>query len=215
MKPIRLTALALTLTALVGCSRHAVDVQPVGESYFPLAVGNRWVFQSETYDAATMPGLARRDTVAVTAKALHDGAAYYLVEATWPGFHPAGLWVHRADNGNLLWSKSPGMSEGTLLNFGAEVGQRWPLGEDFDACLKSLALIDDYAVVNTPVGRFDGTREIGGGWIDCTDVGWTADFARGVGPVRWEAITIAGPTNWLLVDARIRDEHREPVVDGQ
>ena len=89
------------------------------------------------------------------------------------------------------------------------------MGENFDACLKSLALIDDYAVVNTPVGRFDGTREIGGGWIDCTDVGWTADFARGVGPVRWEAITIAGPTNWLLVDARIRDEHRGPVVDGQ
>jgi len=34
----------------------------------------------------------------------------------------------------------------------------------------------------------------------------SASFARGVGPVRWEAITIAGPTNWLLIEADIHDD---------
>lgn len=209
------TVLVLGLLAIAGCSRHGFDVQPAGESFFPLAEGNRWIFQTATYDAATMPGPARRDTVTITGTARRDGVDYYLIEATWPGFYSSGLWVHRTDDGNLLWSKAPGAYEGTLLNFNAEVGQRWPLGDDFGDCLTSLALIDDYAVVTTPVGRFDGTREIGGGWIDCTDFGWTADFARGVGPVRWEAITIAGPTNWLLVDARIRDERNETVSRDQ
>lgn len=206
----KVTILGLVLLAAVGCSRRAFDVHPVGDTYFPLAVGNRWVFQVEGHDMLTMPLPPKRDTVAVTAKSTLQGIDYYRIESSWPGFYPKRLWVTRSNNGNILWSTKPGTYDGLYLNFNAEVGQRWPVGDEFDACLTSLALIDDYAAVNTPVGKFDGAKEIGGGWIDCTDFGWTAAFARGVGPVRWEAITIAGPTNWILVEARIRDNKSEP-----
>lgn len=194
------------ILALAGCARQPVDVAPAGESFMPLAVGNQWIYQEGAYDAATMPMSTSRDTVSITAKSVVQGVEFFRLEATWPGFSDGGLWVYRASNGNVFVSKKPQIGGTAFLIFDAEVGQRWPLGETLHGCLTSLALLDDYAVVNTPAGRFDGAREIGGGWIDCTDFGWTADFARGVGPVRWEAITIAGPTNWLLIEAEIHDD---------
>lgn len=194
------------ILALTGCARQPVDVVPAGESFMPLAVGNQWVYQEDEHDAATMPVSTRRDTVTVTAKSVVQGVEFFRVKATWPGFSEGGLWVYRASNGNVFVSRKPQVGGTAFLIFDAEVGQRWPLDETLHGCLSSLALLDDYAVVNTPAGRFDGAREVGGGWIDCTDFGWTASFARGVGPVRWEAITIAGPTNWLLIEAEIHDD---------
>jgi hypothetical protein len=208
----RFSYLALTLL-LAGCNQHAVDVVPAGESYFPLSVGNRWVFDryAAAYSESAQP--LGRDTVLIDARTKVAGRTYYHLRTTWPGFSGDGGWVRRDTEGNLFWSAFPGGPGNLYMHFDAAVGQRWPLPEEFSDCLQSLQLLDDYAVVNTPAGRFDGAREIGGGWIDCTDFGWTADFARGVGPVRWEAITIAGPTNWLLVAASIHEEVSAPVVD--
>jgi hypothetical protein len=197
----------LVIVSMAGCGRQPVDVVPVGESFLPLAVGNRWVYQAEGFDATTMPSSARRDTVSITAKSVAQGGDFFKLEATWPGFEDDGLWVYRAANGNIFVAKTPHVGGSAFLIFDAEVGQRWPVGDQLHGCLSSLALLDDYAAVSTPAGRFDGAKEIGGGWIDCTDFGWTADFARGIGPVRWEAITIAGPTNWLLIEAQIHDEN--------
>lgn len=202
MKKIAPIILILALTA---CSRQPVDVVPAGESFMPLAVGNVWVFKAEAYNDAVVPTPTRHDTVAVTAKTVVQGVDFFRLEATWPGFSNGGLWVYRASNGNVYVAREPEIGGSAFLIFDAEVGQRWPLDETVHGCLNSLALLDDYAVVTTPAGRFDGAREIGGGWIDCSDFGWTANFARGVGPVRWEAITIAGPTNWVLIDAHIQD----------
>jgi len=206
MKQAGLILLLLMLTA---CSRQPVDVVPVGESYMPLAVGNTWVFKAESYSDAPIPTPTHHDTVAITAKVVAQGVEFFRLEGTWPGFSNGGLWVYRVSNGNVFVAPEPEIGGSAFLVFDAEVGQRWPLDESVHGCLNSLALLDDYAVVNTPAGRFDGVREIGGGWIDCSDFGWTASFARGVGPVRWEAITIAGPTNWVLIDARIHDDHSE------
>lgn len=196
----------ILILALIGCSRQPVDVVPAGESFMPLAVGNRWIYEKQVPDNLGRVEARTVDTVRVTAKAVIHGVEFFKLESDWPGFDQGGLWLYRESNGNVFVSKKPQFGGSQFLIFDAEVGQRWPLGETLHGCLSSLALLDDYAVVNAPAGRFDGAREIGGGWIDCTDFGWTADFARGVGPVRWEAITIAGPTNWLLVEARIHDD---------
>lgn len=194
------------ILALTGCARQPVDVVPAGESFMPLAVGNQWIFEEQQQYVRDSYVASRRDTVSVTAKSVRQGVEFFKLEASWPGFEEDGLWLSRGSNGNVYVSAKPQLGGTAFLVFDAEVGQRWPLGETLHGCLTSLALLDDYAVVNTPAGRFDGAREIGGGWIDCTDFGWTADFARGVGPVRWEAITIAGPTNWLLIEADIHDD---------
>lgn len=194
------------ILALTACARQPVDVAPAGESFMPLAVGNQWIFEEQQQYVRDSYVASRRDTVGVIAKSVHQGVEFFKLEASWPGFEEDGLWLHRGSNGNVYVSQKPQVGGTAFLIFDAEVGQRWPLGETLHGCLSSLALLDDYAVVNTPAGRFDGAREIGGGWIDCTDFGWTASFARGVGPVRWEAITIAGPTNWLLIEADIHDD---------
>jgi hypothetical protein len=197
----------LVIVSTAGCARQPVDVVPVGESFLPLAVGNTWIFQAEGHEDAVVPTSARRDTLSITGKAAMQRIEFFRLEGTWPGFSNGGLWIFRASTGNVYVAREPRVGGTPFLIFDAEVGQRWPLDETVHGCLSSLALLDDYAVVNTPAGRFDGAKEIGGGWIDCTDFGWTADFARGIGPVRWEAITIAGPTNWLLIEADIHDEN--------
>jgi len=202
----------VTVLGILGCSADAVDPQSAGTSFFPLSVGNRWVFQSDRVDKATIP-TTQLDSLVVTSRAKADGHTYYHIVGSWPGFNSGGLWVRRDSSGHLVWAQSPGTDMGMLFDFDAAVGQRWPLGGGFGDCLKSLQLLDDYAVVNAPYGRFDGVRQLGGGWIDCTDVGWSADFARGVGPVRWESITIAGPTSWLLVSATIQDD-ASPLPEG-
>lgn len=203
---MRKVAPIVLIFALAGCSRQPVDVAPAGESFMPLAVGNTWVFKAESYTDAVVPTPTHHDTVSITGKSVVQGVEFFLLEATWPGFSNGGLWIYRAANGNVYVSTEPKVGGSAFLIFDAEVGQRWPLDESVHGCLNSLALLDDYAVVTTPAGRFDGAREIGGGWVDCTDFGWTANFARGVGPVRWEAITIAGPTNWVLIEANIHDD---------
>ncbi len=195
----------LAVAGVLGCSAEGVDLQSAGTSYFPLSVGNRWIFQSERIDEATVP-TTRTDSIVVIARTKVQGHSYYHVLGSWPGFSNGGLWVRRDDSEHVSWAQTPGRDLGVLFDFDAAVGQRWPLGGAFGDCLKSLQLLDDYAVVTTPYGRFDGVRQLGGGWIDCTDVGWAADFARGVGPVHWESISIAGPTSWLLVSATIQDD---------
>lgn len=203
---MRQFAIIVVTLALTACSRQPVDVVPAGESFLPLAVGNTWIFEAEGSGDAAAAGSTRTDTLRITEKTARQRIEFFRLEGTWPGFNNGGLWVSRAATGNVYVVPEPKVGGSQFLIFDAEVGQRWPLDEDIHGCLTSLALLDDYAVVNTPAGRFDGAREIGGGWIDCTDFGWTANFARGVGPVRWEAITIAGPTNWVLIEARIHDD---------
>ena len=204
----------ILLLALAACSRKPVDVVPVGESFLPLAVGNTWIFQAEGHEDAVVPTPARLDTLSVTGKAVVQNVEFFRLEGTWPGFSNGGLWVFRAPNGNVYTAKAPHVGGSPFLIFDAEVGQRWPLDEPVHGCLNSLALLDDYAVVNTPAGRFDGAREIGGGWIDCTNFGWTASFARGVGPVRWETILFARSTNWVLIDAHIHDDFSGTLSNG-
>ena len=204
--PLRLIIATLLITSS-GCTKRSLEIHPVGDSYFPLSVGNRWIFEFRAPNGATIPGPVRRDTLEIMSHVHVNGHDYYSVRSSWPGLYGRALWLERLDNGNLFWSGAPNSPGGSqYLLFDAEVGQRWSVGETFNDCLHSLQLLDDYAAVTTTLGRFDGAREIGGGWVDCTDFGWAADFAKGVGPVRWQVTTIAGPTNWLLVEARVEDD---------
>ena len=70
---------------------------------------------------------------------------------------------------------------------------------------------DDYAVVETPFGRFDGVQVIGD-LARCPDFGWAVSTAKGVGPVRWVQETIAGPIEWMLTETRVHDDGAAPVL---
>jgi hypothetical protein len=199
---------------LAGC-RQAVsrDVHTAGDSFFPLAEGNRWIFTASGID-----GRVLRDTVLIDAKERAGDIDFFRVRASWPGFED-GLWVRRDSEGNLLWATRPGGVGGMLLRFDAMIGNRWGTAGLLHECIDSIAMFDNYAAVRTPYGLFDGAR-LFGCLPSCSDFGWGVSAARGIGPVVWYSVTIAGPHEWRLVTADIHDDcDAQPpaarVVNGQ
>lgn len=79
-------ALAIAACTLLACKNNDPEVKPeVKETYFPLAIGNQWVY--DTYavsyqDKETlMPEL--RDTVTITKDTLIDGKSYFLLRSSF------------------------------------------------------------------------------------------------------------------------------------
>ncbi|MEW5702800.1 MAG: hypothetical protein AB1792_11310 [Candidatus Zixiibacteriota bacterium] len=207
-----ISAIWCTGAILTGCHSNANGGNSLGDSFFPLAKGNRWVFA--WFEHGREMG---HDTVTIDMAAVVDGVKYYRAQAHWPGF-AGGLWIRRDAAGNLGWVEHPGQRQTVFLYPSAKVGERWATGFAADPCADTFAMSDDYAIIATPYGLFDGTRQISA-VNQCADNGWGISLARGIGPVSWEAITIAGPRHWLLIAADIHDDPLNPratarVVDG-
>jgi len=201
-----------TSAVLTGCHVIANGEGPAGDSFFPLARGNQWVYA--WFDRGREMG---RDTVSIDMMAQIDGVKYFRVNAPWPGFG-GGLLVRRDAKGNLIWDSHPDTSNRALLKPYAKVGERWATGFANQPCADTFAMSDDYAVVATPYGLFDGAKQIGA-VNRCADYGWGISLARGIGPVSWVNIGFAGTRTWLLVSADIHDDPTNPsassrVVDG-
>lgn len=196
---LAMAALALT-GGLAGCrSASSVGIHPAGDSFFPLAQGNEWLFAAVTREREVI-----WDTVRIDAVTRAGGHSYYRLRAAWPGFS-GGLWLRRDAGGDLLWTGRPGENEQPLLMFDAAIGERWGTGAGLHQCLEWLVMHDNYAAVATPFHLFDGARTFGG-TTNCTDFGWGVSAARGIGPVMWTETTIAGLREWRLVNAEILDD---------
>lgn len=193
----------LALAVLHACQSASVDdIQPAGSTFFPLSVGNTWVFTSSRSlpDSTTV---VAKDTLLIDESTVVSGKRLYrLLWSSWSGTQ-SDTWVWRDDSGNVHWTDSPQARSHRFLVFGAKVGETWETGRD--GCLDSLRMWEDYAVVETPYGRFDGVQVIGD-VTRCADYGWGVSTARGVGPVRWVQVTIAGPIEWLLTEAHVQDD---------
>jgi len=193
----------LALALLHACQSASLDdIEPAGTTYFPLSVGNTWVFTSSRSlpDSTT---LVTKDTLQIDESVVAGGKRFYRLRwSSWSGTQ-TGTWVYRDEAGNVHWSDSPQAHSHDFLVFDAKVGATWNTGRD--GCLDSLRMWDDYAVVETPYGRFDGVQVIGD-VARCSDFGWGVSTARGIGPVRWVQITIAGQIDWLLSEAHVRDD---------
>jgi len=191
------------LALLLACHSLSDDgIHPAGPSFFPLSVGNNWVFTAsrEAHDSAVQE---TKDTLLIDQTVTTHGKRFYRLRWTsWSGTR-TDTWVCRDRAGNVHWSDSPESESHQFLVFDAAVGEAWHTGRD--GCLDSLRMWDDYAVVETPYGRFDGVQEIGD-IAQCADFGWGVSTARGIGPVRWTQITIAGSVEWLLTEAQVHDD---------
>jgi hypothetical protein len=190
----------VTGIAISGC-RQALsrDIHTAGDSFFPLAEGNRWIFAATGNHRQGV-----RDTVVIDAEETVGDITFFRLRASWPGFED-GLWVRRNQLGNLIWAKQPGGTGDDLLRFDAPIGARWGKSGLLHDCVESVAMYDNYAAVRTPYGLFDGAR-IFGYLPSCSDFGWGVSAARGVGPVVWQTVTIAGTNEWRLVSAEIHDD---------
>lgn len=193
-------ALAACLSLIHSCSSDSgANVHTAGTSFFPLAIGNKWILVSDL--SAGMPK-STADTVLVDNRVIRGSKTFYHVRSSLV-FLRSVTWVRRDDEGNLLWCATPGEVEQLFLKFDGPVGHSWRTG--MANCDDSLSMRDDYAVVNTPYGRFDGVLEIGDNRC-CADAGWAIRLARGVGPVSMVQVTIAGARQWLLSGAQVHDD---------
>lgn len=184
-----------------------MQVRPVlgSASYFPLGLGNRWVYE----------------------KAGAGGTSIWKVdvmEAGMPGGGPGPFFrlegyflgpphTVRADRGGAVRELGPGEDREYLWYLlGAPVGATWqlqlapspmarPVGDCVDG--SKLVVASRNEVVKVPAGEF--TRVVR---IDfrspCVDGGITSEwFAPGVGLVRREETSIAGPVVSELVQAEL------------
>lgn len=196
----------ITTLAVVGvldACHSSSGIRPAGSSFFPLSKGNVWVFVERADNPAGASLGTTQDTIRIDRERTVSGRRFYHLTSNWPGIGP-DLWLTRADNGDILWTEAPGQELRSFLMFSEDVGETWSTGLPM-ICLDSLRMWDDYAIVDTPYGRFDGVHEIGD-IAACADFGWGVSTARGVGPVRWLQISFVGVLERVLVSAHVQDD---------
>ncbi len=165
-------------------------------SYFPLNVGNQWIYEHSDHSMT--------DTVVVADTQRVDNKLYYAVKENYDRY----LWF-RKDNekyyivDTLAFKLDPSnIKEYLLYDFGAQTGQSWntPLTSILLDCEYSGTVFlnskKDTAV--TPYGTFDSCyaflRE-----VQCVDAGRVKEwFAQGIGRVAYHDESISGIRDYLL-----------------
>ena len=210
MRTTRILSLAAVLVVGLGGAANPVqgqrEVRPAlgTPSYFPLGVGNRWVYQK------VGPGGTSTWKVEVVEAGMPAGP--------WPFFRLDGYFqgpprMVRADRGGAVREVLPNSGQEYLWYLlGAPVGTTWqlqlapsPTAGPVSDCVdgSKLVVASRNEVVRVPAGEF--TRVVR---IDfrshCVDAGITSEwFAPGVGLVRREETSLAGPVISELVQAEL------------
>jgi hypothetical protein len=211
MRTTRIVGWAAAL--VVGLGGVAASAQGRGEirpllgpaSCFPLAVGNRWVYER------TGPGGASTWSAKVAEAAMPGSPSLvYRLEGYFPG---VPRWVRASRAGTVTEFAPDEAREYLWYLLGAPRGMSWqlqlaptptalPVADD---CVNGSRLVvvsrDD--VVSVPAGQF--TRVVRVDFHSrCADAGITSEwFVPGVGLVRREEASIAGPVVSELVQAEL------------
>ncbi len=162
-------------------------------AYFPLAVGNSWLYEIE----GRAGGGSLR--VAVTKQIDLDGVSYYRLE----GYTPDPVLVRRTPQGRLVEYREDTGSDHLWYDFAAEEGGIWDSELPID-CIGMANLASRDTKADVPAGSFEPALSIRYGSTFCSDAGIEEEvFAAGVGLLRRTEITIAGPRSLVLVEARV------------
>ena len=162
----------------------AVAAQP---DYFPLQVGNQWVYRSSRGDDLSLQ--------VVESKALGD-KLYYLLRG-----NPGGdAWLRMADDGTLYSVNPAGGPETVWAAFGSADGQSY--STSIEPCTAAATLRSHAAKIDVPLGHFETTVAIDYA-PKCADAGLTGEwYLAYVGLMRRVQTSIAGPVAYDLVYAR-------------
>ncbi len=209
MKRIATLATALLAATLAlpaaGQGRSGAPIALEREPYFPLEAGNRWTYQ------VTAPGEVKN--VVVEASAAPPATTplewgWVILQDYFPGPPrtvrrlPADVVMEKHDSSrrDLLWYslRVPNLSWRLEL---AGSSSQDPLLPCLDG--SRLAVVETDAVVRVPAGEF--RRVVMVRWqSQCADAGIVAEwFAPGVGLVRRELTSVAGPVVWELIEANV------------
>ena len=175
---------------------HAQVIQD--SSYFPLAIGNQWIYT--TIDSIYTDTTAVIDTQRVEGN-LYYGLSYYSGYPFYIWFRKENEKVYIVDT--LAERLDPvNVEEYLLYDFGADTMQSWvvPVSGNLNCDYGgTISLVTKSAVVLTPAGTFLNCYYLDRPFIQCMDAGlWGEWFAAGVGRVSYIEDNYAGVRNYVL-----------------
>jgi hypothetical protein len=204
-----LTLLGLSLAALAAAasaSAQIMRVRPTMEPawYFPLRDGYRWVYQKNGPTGTSTWQVSVAEAAQSTTR-----PHLYALSGYFPG--PRRL-VHSDIGGRVTEADFFGNGEYLWYQLGAMPGTTWelewapsPVMMPIIGCIpgSKLQVIARDETVTVPAGQFHGVVHVEF-HPPCTEAGITEEwFAPGVGLVRRNETTIAGPVTSELVEAEL------------
>lgn len=178
---ISLLVLSLALTAFAGAD----------PDYFPLQVGNTWVYR--------ISGAAQSmETIEIPRWGWIGDRTYHLLR--YSSGHQQ--WVRMADNGTLWVWDADSRTEKILAAFNGRVGDAYPTA--MSPCNRTAVVTSRNEKHAGPVGEFDWALSIRYSPPVCADAGIERElYLPWVGMIHRVETTIAGPRRWDLVYARM------------
>lgn len=167
----------------------AAPLSAAGPDYFPLQVGNSWVYR------AAQARTNRVQTISVDAIESVDGRDYYRVQ-----FFERTVYVRPLADGSLVAYDRNMKQEQPWLPFGLAEGQRTQT--EFDNCSRSVMVRSKSASLKTTLGDFNNALLLAYE-PNCADAGVASQyFLPYIGLLQQESATIAGPLKYELVYSR-------------
>jgi hypothetical protein len=188
-------------------------------SYFPLAMGNQWIYR--TIDSLDTETTAVGDTQRV------KGNLYYGL--SYVSGYPLYIWLRNENDKVYIVDTLSNrldvlkVEEYLLYDFSADTLQYWevPLSASDLQCNYSgrITMASKNAVVFTPAGTYLNCIHLDHPYPHCMDAGlWGEWFAPGVGRVAYVEDNFAGERNYILINSIILTstpgKNISPVIDS-
>jgi hypothetical protein len=177
--------------ALAGAFVLSQTLSAQAPAWFPLEVGNTWLYRPQSSSARAVT----RDpaTVSVRAKEQIGGREYF--DVAYFG-HEVVLRVDSANGAIVKYDRANGTEQPWLSPL-EPVGATFPT--EMNPCPTTAEIASRNATISTPAGQFTGALQFNFR-PSCADAGITRQYyALGVGLVRSEETSFAGPIIYELV----------------
>lgn len=178
-----------TTSLVLALAGSAFALQP--SDYFPLQVGNQWVYRVRGASAAQPVALA------ITESRDFGANLYYHTE----GFGTSAVWLRLNSDGTLVAYDPDTQAERPWVAFGAAEGVTFVT--DIDDCTSAGRIASRNFTANLIFGYFDTLLKVD--YVpSCADAGIVSDlYLPWIGLVQRTRTTIAGPRTFELSYARI------------
>jgi hypothetical protein len=181
--------------ALAGTLLFGLTLSAQNPAFFPLEVGNTWLFRGVTIDPNLPGGLnVIYQSIRVLKTERIAGKEYFNV--SYFG-RDVALRVEPS-NGDVLYYDRTAEAEAPWVSFSLPVGGTFPTG--INPCPTEAQITSRDSNVAVPVGDFTNEIEVTFQGPLCADVGVTRQYyAPNIGLVRDEQTTLAGRISYILI----------------
>jgi hypothetical protein len=181
----------------VGLLAATIAVSCFGQDYFPLHVGNQWVYR-QTGRIAGEPVVVHITEGRQFRTRFFDGPYYVLLQ----GLPGGPAWLRQDENG-VLYQFDPDTEQETVwARFRTAQGETYRTS--INPCNGTARVESRNQTVKVPAGEYGGALAISYPGANCADAGLTEDvFLPWIGLVKRTSLTIAGPHTLELAYARV------------